>query len=236
MELSLRRGFPSLVREVSPPRAGELLPFLREWQEAMDVLAPGWEQFDAEFTEIDQMLNERYAKTVLVYPRHFGSEALTSRTLYLIVRARKPRIVLETGVANGSSSLVMLAALARNGAGELHSTDVSSDVGCLLNNGERTAWKYHLITGSNHRRVFEAVVHGLPPIDLFFHDSDHRFAWQMFEFETVRRRMSADGLLGSDDVDASYAFMDLCDAHSWRPLLFSDRRKVTGFAVRTPSR
>ena len=44
--------------------------------------------------------------------------------LYAAVRARKPSVVVETGVAAGLSSACILAGLQRNGMGELYSIDL----------------------------------------------------------------------------------------------------------------
>jgi hypothetical protein len=49
----------------------------------------------------------------------FGCESL-----YLLVRAARPRVVIDTGVLYGASSAHLLAALARNGGGELHSIEI----------------------------------------------------------------------------------------------------------------
>src|SRR5688500_12760767 len=43
--------------------------------------------------------------------------------LYVIVRAAKPKVVVETGVASGISSAHILLALAANESGTLHSID-----------------------------------------------------------------------------------------------------------------
>lgn len=43
---------------------------------------------------------------------------------------------------------------------------------------------------------------------MFLHDSDHSYRWRMFEYTTVRDRLKSDGILLSDDVDVSYAFID----------------------------
>ena len=53
------------------------------------------------------------------------------------------RVMVETAVADGASSFVLLAALRKNGRGELHSLDIASDVGALVDN--RDSW--HLACG-----------------------------------------------------------------------------------------
>lgn len=74
------------------------------------------------------------------------------------------------------------------------------------------------------------MVHGLPPIDIFFHDSEHTYGWQQFEYNAVRRHLSSGGLIASDDVDASFAFLDFCAGQGVEPHLFLDTRKAVGVA------
>jgi hypothetical protein len=52
----------------------------------------------------------------------FGCEAL-----YLLVRAARPQVVVDTGVPYGGSSSHILAALERNGAGALYSIELGRD-------------------------------------------------------------------------------------------------------------
>ena len=49
--------------------------------------------------------------------------------LYALMRRLAPRTVVETGVCNGFSTAFILAALERNGAGELHSLDFPEVIG-----------------------------------------------------------------------------------------------------------
>src|SRR5205085_9625877 len=44
--------------------------------------------------------------------------------LYALIRARRPSVIIETGVCNGVSSAVILTALERNQHGHLYSIDL----------------------------------------------------------------------------------------------------------------
>ena len=46
--------------------------------------------------------------------------------IYTMIRCFKPRIVVETGVANGASSTFILSALKKNNFGKLYSIDLPS--------------------------------------------------------------------------------------------------------------
>ena len=59
-----------------------------------------------------------------------GGIGLAERTyLYAIMRTLKPRVAVETGVANGFSTAFALLALERNGEGHLYSVDFPREVG-----------------------------------------------------------------------------------------------------------
>ncbi len=59
----------------------------------------------------------------------FTSELPQGALLYLLVRAQRPSVVLETGVGPGYSTAWILAALDANGSGELHVAGSGSDRG-----------------------------------------------------------------------------------------------------------
>jgi predicted O-methyltransferase YrrM len=65
-------------------------------------------------------------------------------------------------------------------------------------------------------------------IDMFFHDSDHSYRNQEHEYSVFYERLRPGGFLVSDDIDASYAFLDFCRRHSVRPGVLIAQRKLLG--------
>jgi predicted O-methyltransferase YrrM len=136
-------------------------------------------------------------------PRRLGTTGYFGcKALYLLVRAARPRHVIETGVLYGASSGHILAALARNGEGELHSIELGKDPGepahdFLVPGALRNRWD--LIIGDS-RRELPALLRRLPGVSLFHHDSLHTYDHMMWEFETVYPHLDPDGVLSSDDV------------------------------------
>lgn len=166
LEPLLRRVAPGALRALQRPATGEIFQRTREWRQVLDAVAADWERYQAEYDAVELGLATRYQATHLTVPGEFAIESLTAKLLYLIVRARKPRTVLETGVANGHSTVVLLAALSCNGSGTLHSTDVVDDAGSLLTPNERQMWNYHrLRTAGDVRKQFAALAVHLAPID-----------------------------------------------------------------------
>ena len=54
----------------------------------------------------------------------------------------------------------------------------------------------------------------------------------MFEYRTALDFRKSGGLLLSDDVDSSYAFLDFCKKTLNKPIFISDNRKVFGVLVK----
>jgi predicted O-methyltransferase YrrM len=140
------------------------------------------------------------------YPESYAIEDETSFLLYSLVRCLRPRAVLETGVADGRSSCIILQAMAKNGVGVLYSVDVSSEVGSLVSDEMGDRWHLKLL-GRDVRRDLQAIVNDMPEIDIFIHDSDHSYLWQLFEYRVALGKIQSKmGLICSDDVDKSYLY------------------------------
>jgi predicted O-methyltransferase YrrM len=166
----------------------------------------------------------------LEYPDWYAIERETSFLYYALCRHLSPRNVLETGVANGHSTFFILQAMKKNGNGTLHSVDIADNVGKLLTEEERSGWNLHIL-GTPQRKSFKHILKTASPLDLFVHDSDHTYGWQMFEFRAARKALSEHGVLLSDDIDHSLAFVDFCNEESQKPVLLLDTRKVTGMLL-----
>jgi predicted O-methyltransferase YrrM len=127
----------------------------------------------------------------------FGCEAL-----YLLVRAARPRVVVDTGVLYGASSAHILAALAQNGMGKLHSIDIGRDPrepphDFFVPENLQPRWELNI---GDSRRELPRLLSRLPAIDMFYHDSLHTFEHMTWEFETAFPHLSPEGVLSSDDV------------------------------------
>ncbi len=101
-------------------------------------------------------------------------QPLGNRTLwYVVIRATKPRLVVEAGVHEGLGSEMILVALRRNAAeghpGKLVSFDIFEDTGWQVAPELRDNWEFVLestLTG------MERVLRGRA-VDLFIHETPH---------------------------------------------------------------
>lgn len=190
---------------------------------------PSADLITAEYDEIEQEIEKWYSEVPMHYPRHLAIGRKSSSLIYSLARVTRPSVVVETGVANGESSYLLLKAPAKNGHGLLYSIDIRSDVGDLLQKADKTRWCLKILDAQRTQRSFEKVLDEIGQVDLFMHDSgNHSYSLQMFEYRTVLKKMARHFLLASDDVDSSYAFIDFCNALRVRPAFLFERNKSFG--------
>ena len=220
-----RRGKPTLREMVRVTRAIEVSAV--ELAEGLGFTVS--EELAAAAEAHSQELERRTSSVALGFPERFAVERESGKLLYLVTRLLRPRLVVETGVANGASTFFFLRALEENGdGGRLTSVDVTPEVGALLTPEERasTAWDFEVLGD----RTFDRIVSDLGSIDLFFHDSDHSYDNQVLELRSAWPRMSPGGLIGSDDVELNFAYLDVAAEFGAHPLGLFDRRKMVMFS------
>jgi predicted O-methyltransferase YrrM len=134
--------------------------------------------------------------------------ALDCATLYGLARWQRPTVVIETGGYLGMSSAFILKALADEGLtnAKLYSLEMSKkcDQGALI--PPELRWQFVPVKG----RV-EDLIKGdqLPSkIDMFLHDSSHRYRHMLWEFRQFWARLRDRGLLVSHDVHYNAAFAE----------------------------
>lgn len=175
-----------------------------------------------EFRQIVSKLSGSSSRT---WPEFFDLGAESSEALFHLVRSLKPEIVLETGVANGLSSAMVLTAMDLNGTGQLHSVDVSRDVGQIFGKSH-ARWHLHVTQGSP--RELERIMQDLGSVDLFIHDADHTYKSQWAEFVIAKKYLKEGGILFSDDIDSSWAFRDFCRQEETDMHILRGRSKLFG--------
>lgn len=112
---------------------------------------------------------------------------------YAVLRALKPRHVVETGTDKGLGSLVIAAALLRNGVGHLTTMDINPDSGFLITG------KYAEVIQIERGDSLALISQLTQPVNLFIHDSDHSPAHEAAEFLAVEGHLVPSALVLSDN-------------------------------------
>jgi hypothetical protein len=136
---------------------------------------------------------------------------------YAFVRALKPRLVVETGVALGVGSCVICAALLRNryegSPGRYVGTEIDPGAGQLLTAPYSTVGS---ISYGDSIASLEALT---DPIDIFINDSDHSAEYEAREYETLLRVGPVPALILGDNSHVTTALRDFA-VRNGRPFLF----------------
>ena len=133
------------------------------------------------------------------FPSHFNADTSLATIAYCVARVQRPSRVVETGVAYGFMTAVLLEALAANGEGSLLSIDLPSlddpeghTTGTLVPASRRGEWTLHL--GSS-RRLLSDVAATAGRIDMFVHDSANVSSMQRFEVGVIWPRLVPGGIV-----------------------------------------
>lgn len=159
--------------------------------------------------ERDVALSEHIGTAVerLRLPRAAAGGGWFGRRLgwYAMVRARKPRLVVETGVHHGIGACLIAAALARNQAeghpGRYLGTDINPRAGAIF------LPPYKQFGEVRYGDSIETLNRLEDTIDLFIHDSDHEEVYELRELRAASRRLAEDALVLSDNAHDSDALM-----------------------------
>ena len=128
-----------------------------------------------------------------------------SESLLGILTITRPTLVIETGVAAGKSTNLILNQLRLNNLGRLVSIDVTANVGELVQPENRFLWDLEVLPNFLRRKRFESLLRKNSNAQIFLHDSDHSVEWQLFEIKKVTERLNVVSYILVDDVQPAVA-------------------------------
>jgi hypothetical protein len=193
--------------------------------------------FDKAWEELDARLS------ALGLPTGLGHDAdgNFARVVWCTVLHLGATRVLETGVARGVTSALVLQALSEHGGGHLWSVDLPpvkpvwrEQGGVAVPAELRDSWSY--IRGSSRRRL-PLLLTGISELDIFIHDSLHTAPTMRFEMEQAWGHLRDGGVLIADDVEGNSSFVDfVAGRHDVKASFCADqqvKRGMFGLAVKT---
>jgi hypothetical protein len=203
------------------------------WEQRMHQhLGAPWPcPYAAEFWDLwPKVIGELEAKGIKAGPQSFGSwndgDAGFTRSVWCLIRHRRPSRVVETGVAHGVTSRVILEALEKNKSGNLWSIDLppterslQQQVGIAVSDRLKSRWIY--IKGPSRRRL-PALLSRLGQIDLYIHDSLHSERNVRFELDRAWAALAPSGMIVEDDVDANWGFRTFTETFSGHQSMICD--------------
>ena len=152
------------------------------------------------------------------------------RAIWCLIRHLRPSHVVETGVARGFTSRMILEALERNGKGHLWSIDLPPidplwrrQVGMAVGSLYRHRWSY--IGGPSRLRLPE-LLRRLGRLDVFVHDSLHSERNVRFELDQVWKVLTPGGVAVVDDIDLNGGFASFVHAVSGKHTLICEAEPI----------
>jgi hypothetical protein len=230
---ALKRRLYRAARDVRHPRRAVERRQIRE--EVARFLGGGaaLSRYEREVREsglVDHLLQKgrEHYEAVAAAGHSLGAIGYAEGTyLYAVLRAVRPEVAVETGVANGFSTAFSLLALQANGEGHLHSIDLPREVGreyepgtfyegegrAGIPPGSESGWlipeelkeRWTLVPGKSQDEL-PPLLDRLGTIDTFMHDSEHSFECMWFEYNAAWPVLRPGGVLLSDDVNSTEAF------------------------------
>lgn len=150
---------------------------------------------------------------------YYGPSPEQLKSVHIICRLLRPEIVVETGVAKGFTSAVILDALKNNGTGNLYSVEMPSlyfgytqQVGEKIPKSLRNRW--HLELGPS-ALMLPRLLKRLGTIDVFVYDSASSYDNQVTEFNIVLPYLRPGGVLITNFLMTD-AFFEVAEAHNCR--------------------
>lgn len=220
-----RRVRLNIGKALLPPVMGRSVDVATRWAasvavdaDTVDLLAPGLRRslaadFPAEIGAAQEMEDK--------YPTQKGWGGSVD-LIYAVCEAIQAKTVVETGVAQGFSTLAMLLSVTRRG-GRVYSVDMpavalkdTSEVGIVVPQRLRTSWSLFPYPDSVGLARALAQVN---QIDFCHYDSDKSYEGRCMAYPMLWSRLRSRGVFMSDDIADNTAFRDFSEELGLSPIV-----------------
>lgn len=184
--------------------------------------------------DVGQLFSEDLAaahEAVDKVPMKLGG-ASNMNLIYTLCEALGATRVIETGVANGWSSLAILLSIATRPGAALHSVDLpylqyQNDpwVGVAVPKPLHLYWTLYRMAD---REGLPKALDALGTIDFAHYDSDKSLDGRRFAYPLLWQALAPGGLLFSDDINDNFGFRDFCDSIGQQPVIVRQDNKFQG--------
>lgn len=177
------------------------------------------------------------------YGYYSDADSSLCRATWCVALHTRPEVVIETGVAHGITSRIVLETLRQNDLGHLWSVDLPfpfdhqlhTETGAAVTDACRRRWSY--LEGSSKQRLPRLVAE-VGHVEMFIHDSLHTAKNTLFETEQAASAMPVGGVMLVDDIGSHEGFAAFAGRHPEYQTIIcpsADRLGVFGVAVKTAS-
>jgi Methyltransferase domain len=172
----------------------------------------------------DHVLKDTVAGRVKLLGRQSGYDPVArfGRRVgwYALVRAMKPKIVIETGVEKGLGATVLCAALLRNSQegypGRYYGTDIDRGAGMLFCEPYRSMGE--ILYGDSIESLAALDV----MVDIFINDSDHSADYEGREYRVIAPKLSTQAVVIGDNAHVTDELLKFSSETSRHFLFFRE--------------
>lgn len=140
---------------------------------------------------------------------------------YATIRAKKPKIVIETGVDKGLGSCILTAALIKNTEegypGRYYGTDINHRAGYLLKG------KYADFGEILYGDSIESLKKFNGQIDVFINDSDHSSEYEWKEYQIIKNKLSDSAIILGDNSHTNTKLLQFSMDEGRKFLFFQEK-------------
>lgn len=159
------------------------------------------------------------------------------KLLYYLNEYIKSHKVIETGVAYGWSSLIILLSLQNREGSMLVSTDKpypglnnENYVGFVVPEKLKKNWK---IVKYPDRRAISIAIKMLKTIDLCHYDSDKTYEGRSRVYPRLWKILCQGGIFISDDIGDNMAFIHFCEKIKKDPIIIKVKNNYVGILIKS---
>lgn len=190
-------------------------------------------QFQADFYDYKKDFEVAQSRTrKSFYNQIYDIGDKLSLVIYVTLRATSPSSVLETGVAAGVSSNLILNCIDRNKKGKLISIDITDQVGELIDARFLNRWELKVLPKFNRAKALDHLLMEIGNTEVFLHDSNHELSWQELEWKLVSKRMNNLRIAFFDDVTPALLNSIQLNYPDFKIFILNENRKHSAVLVR----
>ena len=172
----------------------------------------------------DQSFRNSLRHCALTSPHRFNSdvEPRYGRRIgwYSLIRATRPKIVIETGVDRGLGTAVIAAALKRNADEGFPGSGVCN--GYCRQCGHLVPEEFRSYCQIMIGDSVSALQKFSEPVDIFIHDSDHSPDYEWAEFMAIKHRLHPGSIVLSDNSQQTSKLLEFAGVIKRSFLFFQD--------------
>lgn len=249
----MRQKLAELVRDLADNRIGVARPLplifrrrhdSRDWFEMLhELLGAPWPCAESEpLRELAGEIGELLTASGVGTGRpasgwYLDAEVSLCGAMWCVVRHRRPEKVIETGVAHGVTSRVILESLRRNDQGRLWTIDLRRPLerqlhaatGVAVPDDLRDRWTY--LDGSSQQWRGQLAA-GLGWVDLFVFDSLYTARNTVIELERADAALASRGVMLVGDIKSHNGFAEFARRNPhYRTLVCESEDKAGAFGI-----